>query len=219
LSQVESLRSMNRSDQLSTTTEYALKNLPRSPSEEIFDRVNKTNLMVLILLFRFLQRTVATDIQDLLRFFEKRDQTKDSLMWTSNSFINLAKNVVSLCKEVREIFRREPRCLKISSPCYVLGDIHGNYQDLVCFEKSLWRATPLLSPASFLFLGDYVDRGIHGLEVNLKLNQFRNEIYVFLFFKVIIYLLAAKYQCPKKVLLLRGNHEIRKVQQMFSFFK
>lgn len=40
LSQVESLRSMNRSDQLSTTTEHALRNLPRSPSEEIFDRVN-----------------------------------------------------------------------------------------------------------------------------------------------------------------------------------
>jgi len=54
LSQVESLRSMNRSDQLSTTTEHALRNLPRSPSEEIFDRVKKYyfNLLKDFFLFR-----------------------------------------------------------------------------------------------------------------------------------------------------------------------
>jgi Ca2+-binding EF-hand superfamily protein len=182
LSQVESLRSRNYNNQFSSTTAETLKQLPRSPSEEIFDR-----------------RTVATDIQEMLRYFEKRDQTKEALAWTSNSFVNLGRSIVNLCKEVREIIKNEPRSLKLSSPCYILGDIHGNYQDLVCFEKCLWRTTPLLSPASFLFLGDYVDRGIHGLEV-------------------VIYLLAIKYQCPKKVLLLRGNHEIRKVQQMFTFF-
>lgn len=109
----------------------------------------------------------------MLRFFEKHDQSKDALSWTSNTVLTLGRSIVNLCREVREIIKAEPRCLKISSPCYILGDIHGNYQDLICFEKCLWRATPLLSPASFLFLGDYVDRGIYGLEVKPNRKRWR----------------------------------------------
>jgi hypothetical protein len=41
LSQVESLRSGNYNNQFSTTTAETLKQLPRSPSEEIFDRVGQ----------------------------------------------------------------------------------------------------------------------------------------------------------------------------------
>lgn len=37
--------------------------------------------------------------------------------------------------QVQKVFVAEQRLLKISSPTYILGDVHGNFHDLIAFEK------------------------------------------------------------------------------------
>jgi diadenosine tetraphosphatase ApaH/serine/threonine PP2A family protein phosphatase len=95
-----------------------------------------------------------------------------------------------LCEHARVILKQEPRCLQLQSPAFVYGDIHGNLDDLHFFSSTTWPNGIALTPGKFVFLGDYVDRGMKGLECAA-------------------YLFALKIKCPSKVFLLRGNHELR----------
>ena len=55
--------------------------------------------------------------------------------------------------------------MKIGEPIVIVGDLHGQFHDLVhMLEKA---GDP--GEINYLFLGDYVDRGIYGLEVVLCL--------------------------------------------------
>lgn len=78
----------------------------------------------------------------------------------------------------------------------MFGDFHGNMRDLLAFSKILWPLGMHLTPGSFLFLGDYVDRGAYSIEV-------------------LSYLFAQKIMLPDKVFLLRGNHELSAVNISF----
>jgi Calcineurin-like phosphoesterase len=103
-----------------------------------------------------------------------------------------AKDLIKLNHKVKAILEREPRVTFIQSPAYVFGDIHGNLEDLHFFSDNMWRLGMSLVAGNFLFLGDYVDRGMSCLEC-------------------VAYLLAMKLLLPHKVFLLRGNHETRDV--------
>ena len=112
----------------------------------------------------------------------------------------LAEDIRRVCSQAEVVFKRESRVVGVTSPCFVLGDIHGNLNDLRTYERILWPNAPTCVAGSYLFLGDYVDRGDYGLES-------------------ICYLLSMKVLAPRTFFLLRGNHEVRSIQQAFTFFR
>ena len=123
----------------------------------------------------------------IMDMFQRPSENIDYL--NSDQF---AKDLFKLCQKVRHVLEDEPRVVYLQSPAYIFGDIHGNLEDLHFFSDNIWRLGMSLTAGNFLFLGDYVDRGMSCLEVTA-------------------YLLAMKLQLPNKVFLLRGNHETRDV--------
>lgn len=96
-----------------------------------------------------------------------------------------------LCLCVQRLLYKEHALIDLSSggsPVCIFGDIHGEYRDLRRFTDLLKIEQATQCEMKFLFLGDYVDRGPHPVEV-------------------VAYLFALKVLHPNNVFMLSGNHE------------
>ena len=91
-----------------------------------------------------------------------------------------------LCQFVGELLMEESNVQPIVSPVTIVGDIHGQFFDLLNLFERVGGWPP---DTSYIFLGDFVDRGHNSVET-LSL------------------LLCLKLKYPAHITLLRGNHEV-----------
>ena len=102
---------------------------------------------------------------------------------------------MEICRKATKVLRREPNLLRVNGKVVIIGDIHGQYYDLVSILKKtkFGRVNK-----KFVFMGDYVDRGKNQPEV-------------------VALLFALKVAFPNQIYLMRGNHETRDCTERYDF--
>jgi diadenosine tetraphosphatase ApaH/serine/threonine PP2A family protein phosphatase len=102
--------------------------------------------------------------------------------------------VLSVISQAVNQLSAEPPVLHLTGQFVVVGDIHGDILSVVrIFQELGWPDT-----RSYLFLGDYVDRGNASCEV-------------------LVLLYCLKVIFPDSIFLLRGNHEFASMTQLYGF--
>ena len=102
-----------------------------------------------------------------------------------------------ICDSTLEILKDEPTLLELSAPIRIIGDIHGQLTDLIRYLRFEDNLNNFQN--QYLFLGDYVDRGINSVSC-------------------LVLLFALKLKYPKNFFLLRGNHETEEISRNYGFY-
>lgn len=103
--------------------------------------------------------------------------------------------VQQLCHTFKTQLLSVPNIIPIQSPITVVGDIHGQFHDLL----EIFQIGGAPPTTNYLFLGDYVDRGYYSVET-------------------ISLLIALKLRYPDRIYLIRGNHESRTITTNYGFY-
>ncbi|KAK5965437.1 Serine/threonine-protein phosphatase [Trichostrongylus colubriformis] len=99
-----------------------------------------------------------------------------------------------------ELLKQEGTLAEINPPIVIVGDIHGQYFDLLrMFSKFSEGNQHGSMRVKYIFLGDYVDRGRRSLEC-------------------VCLVLTLKILFPRKYQLLRGNHECKGINRVYGFY-
>uniref|UniRef100_A0A0N4ZWT0 Serine/threonine-protein phosphatase n=1 Tax=Parastrongyloides trichosuri TaxID=131310 RepID=A0A0N4ZWT0_PARTI len=103
--------------------------------------------------------------------------------------------IKGLCEKAKEILKTESNVTEVPTPVTICGDVHGQFHDLM----ELFRMGGKAPDTNYLFMGDYVDRGYYSVET-------------------VTLLVCLKVRYPKRITILRGNHESRQITQVYGFY-
>jgi len=109
-----------------------------------------------------------------------------------------AKSICTLARACQVQLEAQPSLVRVPVPAKIVGDIHGQFRDLLLLFAQFgfpFHCGGDIQTTSYVFNGDFVDRGHHQIEV-------------------VCLLFALKAIYPSHVFLVRGNHEFRDMSEL-----